>query len=926
MTTKIGPGGGPFRLAGRFGLGLLVAGLVAGLVACGQGQPEAPDTEVVTDWVQPTAELPVREQDLPLGQLGEAVIPTHYALDLEIDPVRDQFAGRVTIDVRITEPVDRIYLHGRGLQVSAATLTAGQTRMTADYAQVHDSGVALLTLPVAVSAGQAQLELEYQADFSTTLDGLYKVVENDRAYAFTQFEAISARLAFPGFDEPRFKVPFDLAVSARPGDVVITSTPVRRSETTIDGAIRHVFETTPPLPTYLIAFAVGPFDMREPGPLPANAVRDIPLPFRGVAAAGKGPQLAYALDETEALLTPLEAYFGSPHPYPKLDIIAAPDFAFGAMENVGAIIYREQLLLLDAHASLGQQRSFGMVHAHELAHQWFGNLVTPAWWDDIWLNEAFATWMAYKAADAWRPDLLLPLQAQRRALDTMATDSLQSTRQIRQPITSNDDILNAFDGITYRKGGAVLSMFERFVGETAFREGVRLHMERHAHGVATAEDFMQSIADGGQNPDVVPAFRSFLEQPGVPLIETGLDCADDSPTLTLRQSRYRPLGSAIDANRRWQVPVCVAALSGDQREQVCHLLTEPDASIPLGRCPEALLPNAGGAGYYRWSLSAEGWTALLQRLDQLTPAEQLSLIDSLDAGFRAGVVPFDVLANALPVLAQQPNYEVATRLSQAWAEYQSQLVDAPVRAAMKARLASVHAPQLSEQLGLDPRPDESANTASLRGALARILVEDADAPALRAQLAQRADAYIGPSDGAMDLEALSGDLIGPALQAGVIERGAAFAQRLWRRFDASTDAILRQRILKALSRAPQADVVSEVQRRALGEGLRSNEVIQVLREQFETAATRAQAWDWLRQDFEAIRERLPDYAQDRLVETAEHFCSESRRAEVVRFFEPRVDDLMGAPRAYAQTLERIDLCLALREARAEQIAAVMAAR
>ncbi len=897
MKTQPEPQRAQFRLMASMALGLLIAGLAG----CGseQAAPTKPATTVVSDWVEPAAALPVREQPVPLGQLGEAVIPTHYALDLRIDPERAEFAGRVSIDVRITEPVDTIYLHGRGLQVSSATLSAGETLMAADYAQIHDSGVARLALPIAVSAGRARLTLDYRADFSTTLDGLYKVVENERAYAFTQFEAISARLAFPGFDEPRFKVPFDLAVSAQPGHVVITSTPVRRSETAMDGAVRHVFETTPPLPTYLIAFAVGPFDLREPGPLPANAVRDAPLPFRGVAAAGKGPQLAYALDETEALLTPLETYFGIPHPYPKLDIIAAPDFAFGAMENVGAIIYREQLLLLDAHASLGQQRSFGMVHAHELAHQWFGNLVTPVWWDDIWLNEAFATWMAYKAADAWRPDLLLPLQAQRRALDTMATDSLQSTRQIRQPITSNDDILNAFDG--------------------------RLHMERHAHGVATAEDFMQSIADGSQNPDVVPAFRSFLEQPGVPLIETGLDCADESPTLTLRQSRYRPLGSAIDANRRWQVPVCVAALSGDTREQVCHLLTGPEASMPLGRCPEALLPNAGGAGYYRWSLPAEGWAALLQSLDLLTPAEQLSLIDSLDAGFRAGVVPFDVLADALPVLAQQPNYEVATRLSKAWAHYQSQLVDAPVRAAMKARLAAVHAPQFTEQLGIDPRPGESANAASLRAALARILVEDAEAPALRAQLAERADAYVGPSDGAMDLEALSGDLVGPALQAGVIELGAPFAERLWRRFDASTDAILRQRILKALSRAPQVSVVSEVQRRALGEGLRSNELIQVLREQFETETTRAQAWDWLREDFEAIRERLPDYAEDRLVETAEHFCSDSRRAEVVRFFEPRVEKLMGAPRAYAQTLERIDLCLSLREARAEQIAAVMAA-
>ena len=906
-----------------FLLGVCGAALLAG---CGGSDDatSAGDAAAPAGWSTPSSDTPVREQSVPLGRLGEAVVPTAYALNLSIDPDTDGFSGRVVIDVRLTEPVDEIYLHGKNLTVSAATLSAGDTLIAAEYEQVDDSGVARLSLPIPVSAGQARLTIDYSAAFSDSLDGLYKVVENDRAYAFTQFEAISARLAFPCFDEPRFKVPFDLAVSAGADNIVISSTPTRRTETAVDGAVRHVFERTPPLPTYLIAFVVGPLDINDAGGLPPNDIRDEPLPLRGAAAAGKGPDLQFALDNTGPLLDGLEAYFGLPHPYPKLDIIAAPDFAYGAMENVGAIIYREQRLLLDEHASKTLRRAYGVTHAHELAHQWFGNLVTPAWWDDIWLNEAFATWLSYKIADQWDPQLGVPLELQRRALDTMTIDSLASTRQIRQPIEANDDISNAFDGITYRKGGAVLSMFERFVGEAAFRDGVRLHMTRHANDVATADDFMQSIADGSEDQRVVPAFRSFLEQPGVPLVRAALDCADE-PTLILEQERYRPLGSAIDTPGQWQVPVCYRVLADGQTEARCHLLTEPRAELRLQSCPDAVLPNSAGAGYYRWTLPEAQWAALLDRIDELSAAEQLSLVDNLDAAFRAGALEFSTLKAALPTLAAQPNWEVATRLRKSWAKIQDRLVEDATRAAMRSALTEAYLPRFEAQLGLRPDPGESSNDAQLRGELAELLVRDGDAPDLRARLAAAADRYIGPADDLPDPSALVSDIVEPALEAGVIEYGEAFAERLWARFEASTDAVLRERILTALARAPQPAIAARVRERALTELLRSNELVHVMRQQFESAETRTAAWDWLRESLDAIKARIPESAHGQLVERTKHFCTPSRRDEVVAFFEPKLDELFGAPRLYAQSLEQIDLCLALRQARGDSVVAAMAA-
>ncbi|MCK5860615.1 M1 family metallopeptidase [Abyssibacter sp.] len=910
----------------RLSRALMVCACTLSLTGCGGSDAPEPHSSPAdaAQWVAPSTETPVREQAIPRGRLGDAVVPTAYALNLNIDPDADRFSGRVIIDVRIAEPVDVIYLHGKNLTVSAATLSAGETLIAAEYAQVDPSGVARLSLPISVSAGQARLTIDYGAPFSTTLDGLYKVEEDDRAYAFTQFEAISARMAFPSFDEPRFKVPFDLAVSAKADHSVISATPVRRTETAVGGAVRHVFEQTPPLPTYLIAFAVGPLDINDAGALPPNAIRHEPLPFRGAAAYGKGARLAYALESTRPLLEGLETYFGTPHPYPKLDIIAAPDFAFGAMENVGAIIYREQRLLLDENASLKQRQAFVYTHAHELAHQWFGNLVTPLWWDDIWLNEAFATWLAYKVSDQWNPSLQFSLRLQRLALETMATDALASTRQIRQPVESNDDIINAFDGITYRKGGAVLSMFERFVGETAFREGVRLHMDRHANGVATAEDFMQSIADGSEDERVVPAFRSFLEQPGVPLVSASVQC-DGVPTLTLAQQRYRPLGSAVPEGGDWQIPVCFVALDGEQAEETCHLLTKPRETLELQQCPQALLPNAAGAGYYRWTLPSDGWAALLDRIDRLSPPEQLSLIDNLDAAFRAGELEFSVLRDALPVLAEQPNWEVATRLAKAWAQYQNSLVDEAGHAAMRSALRTAYAPRFEQELGLQPDPKESNNDALLRGRLAEILVRDAADSETLARLAEAADAYIGPQGGAMQPGALPGDVIEPALIAGVIERGPAFADRLWARFETSTDAILREHILTAVATAPQPEIAAEARRRALTDDLRSNELLQVLRDQFAASVTRPDAWEWLRQHADAVLARLPETSHGRIAKYPEQFCSPERRAEITAFLEPRVESLFGGPRTLDQTLEKVDLCIALKQARGEQVAQAMAA-
>ena len=402
--------------------------------------------------------------DAPAGRLDDNVVPTEYDIELAVDPSKETYSGNVSIDVQIKSPTNSIWLHGKDLEVTEVYLIdSDSSRIDASYEQKLDSGVALVTLDQTVAAGSASIHFTYTAAFNTSANALFKVERDERYYAVTQFQPIAARKVFPGFDEPGFKVPFNISLITRADDVAITTTPEASIEALGNDTTKHTFETTRPIPTYLIAIAVGPYDVVDYGTIPANSVRHRELPLRGVAAYGQGKNLTYALNNTDGILSVLEEYFGTPYPYRKLDIIAMPESFGGAMENVGAITYDEYLLLMDENAPVGQRRSYTAVHAHEMGHMWFGNLVTPEWWNDIWLNESFATWVMNKAADSYWPDGEFDRETLKGALGAMSGDSLDAARQIREPVERNEQIGDAFDGITYQKGGGVLAMLERYV-------------------------------------------------------------------------------------------------------------------------------------------------------------------------------------------------------------------------------------------------------------------------------------------------------------------------------------------------------------------------------------------------------------------------------------------------------------------------------
>ncbi len=501
--------------------------------------------------------------------------PRTYEAELRLDLGADRFIGEIAIGLRLGAPRREIALHGVGLEVTdaGATVTDGPLRAATATTDAISETITL-TFAEALPAGDVQLRIAYRGAFSPGLRGLYRA----GALAVTQFEAADARRLFPCFDEPAFKATWRVAVSGVPADAVAISNGVVVSdEADGRGARRVTFATTPPLSSYLIALVVGPLVGS-----PTAAVREVPV--RTWTMPEKSHLAAFAQETAAAVLPRLEDYFGLPYPFGKLDQIGVPDFEAGAMENAGAVTFREVALLADpATAPLAVQKRVAEVITHELAHQWFGNLVTMEWWDDLWLNEAFATWMAYKIVDDWRPAWRIWMDFEGGKGAALALDALVSAHPIRAEVRNAEEAGESFDAITYEKGGAVLRMLEGFLGADKFRDGIRLYMRRHRESNATADDLWGALAEASGQP-IVDMANGWIRQTGYPVIDLSLE--GDGRTVRLKQRRFfaEPGAEARvpgAANTRWLVPIVLRFRDeGGVKEQPV-LLRDGEARVTL---------------------------------------------------------------------------------------------------------------------------------------------------------------------------------------------------------------------------------------------------------------------------------------------------------------------------------------------------------
>ena len=864
-------------------------------------------------------------EPVPIVRLPADVRPTAESLELKIVASDERFSGTAEISLQVDRARRVLWLHGRGLHVTRATITPeGGAAVDAAWEQRHESGIASLTLARAIPAGRAKVRIEYDAPLSSSLKGLYRAKQAGEAYVFTQFEAIAARTAFPCFDEPSFKIPFTLAIVVPTAHVAVANTK-EAAPPTVDGASkRYTFAPTLPIPSYLVAFATGPLDIVPVADVAPNAVRKRPLALRGVSAKGRGPEMAYALSHTGEILTKLEEYFGIEYPYDKLDILAVPDKE-GAMENPGAVTFREWLVLMNAQAPIGQRRAFAGVMAHELAHMWFGDLVTMAWWDDTWLNESFATWMGHKAADLWDPKLKMDESLLGGVQGAMGADGLVSARAIRQPIASTHDIENAFDTITYQKGGGVLSMFERWLGPDVVRKGVHDYLEAHRFASATADDFLGALSTAA-GKDVKAPFKTFLDQAGVPFVEVEVKCGGDTK-LHAKQSRFFPIGSTGDATRTWQIPICARFKVGKETKEACGLLADREGDISLGTttCPDWVFPNASAAGYFRFLLAPADLAKLrTSGLADLTTRERIAFGNSMRAAYNRATVPFaDALAataplanDASPQVAGEPMHFVSAAREWFWG-------DAALRGNVEAYGRALYA-KAYRRLGWTPAKGEDDDAMRLRQSVISFLAFTARDAGVRAEAKKRGLAFLGAGDNA-HRDAVDANLSGIAVAVAGEEADAKLFDAMVAQLGATKDEELRGKLLWAIGSARDATLAARAREMALDPALRVNEVMTTLRAQLDSPLTRDVAWQWITSHYDALVARISaHHGGARLIGAAGYFCDEARATEIEAFFAKKVDGIEGGPRVLAGTLESIRLCVARRKAHEESARAVFA--
>ena len=865
---------------------------------------------------------------VPTGRLPRNVLPTHVALALTVDPREARFSGEVQIDVRVTRPTRTVWLHGSDLRIVRATLTPrGGAPIALAVTSADPSGVLRLDLARSVPAGRARIEIAFDAPFGQ-LQGAYKARAADEDYVLTQMEALGARHAFPAFDEPSFKQPWDIRLTIPEAMQGVANTRLLHTLPAAPGWKQIVFATTLPLPSYLIAFAVGPWDVVDAAPLPPNAVRSRAVALRGIAPRGQGERMRYMLGRTAGIVAALEAYFGIAYPFDKLDLLAAPDFSNGAMENPGLIVYRDRLLYADENADLPLRYASYAIHAHELAHQWFGDLVTMPWWDDVWLNESFATWMSTKIVGTLQPDRRPELFQQGQSLAAMEQDSLAATRRIREPIRTSTDVASAFDRITYSKGAAVLAMFERYLGEARFRNVIRVYLRSHAGGNATSADLVAALAAQSDDPAALRgAIGSFLDQPGVPLLQVALDCPQGAaPRLRIAQSRFLPVGSAASSAGTWRVPVCVrwGDAQGGGGSQ-CSLVGASSSVLPLeaASCPAWVMPNAGGAGYYRFALGADDAAAMEANFDRLDDHEQRAYADSVDAAFSAGAIDVPRFLRASARLAAAPALETALAPAETIDWMLLHLDPTPAQeASLRGLLRRLYAPRLAA-LGTAPRPGEPETDALFRLRLMHVLARVGRDPELRATLAMQGRRLLGlsvaadgvPGDGRLHLDATPPDVRGLALVVALQDGAAEVFEALMTQLAASADANLRGDLLAALNAVREP--AQQARLRALllvPDALRRNEIPLLLRREKDgDRAARPATREWIAEHFDTLAARLAPFAVRLVRAYADDMCSEPEADALRARFGSRVTALDGGPRALAQTIEEVHLCAALRE-------------
>ena len=822
-------------------------------------------------------------------RLPGTVTPLHYDITVAPDLAAAKFTGQETIRVRIAKPATSILLNAAEIAFDEVAISAAGTTQKATVALDEARQQATFTVPSTLPAGEAEIRIKYSGILNDDLRGLYLSQANNRRYAVTQLEATDARRMFPSFDEPAFKATFALTAIIDRGDAAISNGAVL-SDTPGPGDGKHTikFETTPKMSTYLVALAVGDFV--------CNGATADGVPVRICSTPDKKHLTGLALESTKQIVEYLNDYYSIRYPFKKLDVVAVPDFAAGAMENTAAIFYREAFLLADDSASLGTRKTIAAVLAHEIAHQWFGDLVTMQWWDDLWLNEGFATWMQTKPVKAWKPEWRVELDEVQDNQSAMGLDVLRATRPIRAKAETPDEINELFDPIAYEKGAAVLRMVEAWVGEEAFRKGVNAYIEQYQYGNARAEDFWRTVAKTSGKP-VDRVMETFVDQPGVPLVSADVRCgeAGQPSQVVLSQERYTSEAAASAGQQVWQIPVCVRSSSGST---VCELLDEAKENIRLEACPTWVIANAGARGYYRTSMSPDAVRRLADHMAPLAPAERMALLSDEWSLVRSSRHDIGVFLDLAGGFRAERSDAVLQALTRPLATIGADIASPAVRPRFRAWVSSLLTPILKD-VGWTSRSGEDDTTRSLRATVVRAL----GGTARDRQVLARARELIGQE---LDKPgSVEPTLLNVIVGLAALEGGADLYDRYLARAKSATDPEEKYRYLFGVAAFGDPALVRRTVDLVLGPEIRAQDAKLLLGALLRTADARDLAWDVIRQRWEEIQKK-DSTGNGYIVGSLSTFCDPSAAQEVRAFF--KAHPVPDAERTLAQTLERIDSC------------------
>jgi aminopeptidase N len=830
--------------------------------------------------------LHARAQRLP-----QTVHPEHYQLLLTPNLKDATFAGSEKIDVLLDQALDSITLNSAEIKFQSVTTKIDGQDLKATVTEDEKKQQATFNFNRSLPAGRLTLEIEYTGILNGELRGFYLSKTAKRNYAVTQFEPTDARRAFPSFDEPAFKATFDVSLVVDKNDTAISNTNIV-SDTPGPVVGQHTirFATTPKMSTYLVAFLVGDFQ--------CTSGESDGTPIRACATPDKVEYGKFALSAAEFVLHYYNTYFGIKYPMPKLDMIAIPDFEAGAMENFGAITYRETDLLIDEEtASVSSKKNVGLVVAHEMAHQWFGDMVTMQWWDNLWLNEGFATWMENKPVAAWRPEWDIPQDVAAGLNGTLNLDAQRTTRTIRAQADTPDEINQMFDGITYGKAGAMLLMVENYEGEETFRQGVHNYLKAHIYANATAEDFWNAQTAVSHRP-IDKIMESFVVQPGEPLLSF------ENPTggsVSASQQRFFLSPSAkAERTQTWYVPVC---FKSNGSENACDVFSSTQQALKIPAAP-FFFANAQGKGYYRSSYPADVYAKIVANVETgLTPEERISLLGDEWAQVRANKASVGDYLNLVAAVRDDTSGTVIGAALNSVVTIDSRIAATPEeKEALDAWVRKNFKPAL-DRLG-PPSASDTPETKELRATLFGSLGTIGKDPEVIAQAKDLAAKYLA------DQSSVDSNLAQAATLIAAINGDAAFFDQLQKVAETSTNPEIQEGALRMLAGFKDPALAKRSLDYAVSGKVRNQDSVIELLIALQSADTRDLAWQYIQQNWSKVQAQVTTSMGGYLVGGTGIFCSAEKRDEVMSFFATH--NVPASERALARARDQINDCIELR--------------